>query len=138
MWSLVSLVLPVLVPSWRFFKTVEPSPRVEWAPVGGPPWQELLPRPDRLGPTGMLARLFWNPIGNERLFMVSCAERLMQSESAHSAAQIQARVRRAAQAVEGPNDRAAQFRIVFVHRSQQGLQRDVLYTSHPFALAATS
>jgi hypothetical protein len=71
----ISLILPVLIPSWRFFKAVEPSPRVQWAADGGA-WHDYRPRPERIALARIVRRLVWNPDWNEALYMVSLAERL--------------------------------------------------------------
>ena len=74
---LLLLLLPALIPSWRFFKTVEPSPRVQWTLVqdGERKWQEFNPRPEVVSFGRMLRRMVWNPRWNEALFLVSLAER---------------------------------------------------------------
>lgn len=132
MWSTIALAIPILVPSWRFFKTIEPSPRVEWTCVGTdhpPVWQELFPRPEHVSLPQMLLRLFWNPTVNERLYMVSCAERLMETESLHSLRALQARVRAAVGDIPAQE---AQVRIVFVSRVGGTIHRETLYQSAPF------
>lgn len=75
-------LLPAIIPSWRFFDRIGPAPRLEFALVTSPDeaaceWQAVNPRPARVLPWVALARLFWNPYGNEALFLVSCAERLI-------------------------------------------------------------
>lgn len=87
----VPLLLPVLFPSWRFFKEVGPSPRVEVS-LGGGPWQEATGRPDTLGLGQMFRRLFYNADWNERLFLVSLSERLLSGEQPGAAALIEDRL----------------------------------------------
>ena len=70
---LIALLLPALIPSWRFFQTIEPSPRIEYRTDGGA-WRLANPVPRRVGPWRMLTRLFWNPARNDALYMTSCAE----------------------------------------------------------------
>lgn len=133
---LLSLLLPALIPSWRFFKTVGPSPRVEYRLIhSGQPgtWQEDRPRPQRLGLGQMLRRMLWNPSWNEQLFMVSCAERLMEEETAHSLEELNLRI---ASQLMGRADCELQFRLVFLYRNpgEDALVKEVGYESVPVAL----
>ena len=136
MWSLLNLLLPALVPSWRFFKSVEASPRVQWTldPVGmSEQWREFRPRPERLSVLQMIARLFWNPRWNESLFLVSCAERLQQEPTDHSVREIRHRIwadlNRASNLPSVP--KAFRFRLVFVQRKGSTLAEQVVYHSGP-------
>ena len=78
------LLLPALLPSWNFFDVIAPSPRIEFtllhskneSPIQ---WQEFRPRPTQLSFSKMLSRMLWNPRWNETLFVVSCAERIMEN-----------------------------------------------------------
>ena len=86
---IVRLLLPALVPSWKFFKTIEPSPRVQWRLLSKTndvvsDWQESRPRPEKVSLLTLARRLFWNPRWNENLYMVSLAERLSLDPSDHS------------------------------------------------------
>ncbi|NUH66156.1 hypothetical protein HTT03_12755 [Sulfitobacter sp. S0837] len=123
----LSLVLPVLIPSWQFFKTIEPSPRVQWARIGGggPRWQEFRPRPQRLSAAQMFKRLFYNAVWNEALFVVSCAERIEAEPTAHSITEIQ---RRIIASLPHLSDATLQFRLIFIDRNGQ----DLLYRSASF------
>ena len=80
----LALLLPALIPSWRFFDVIAPSPRIEFAMLTSPDsaavWQAFRPRPARVALSTMLGRLFWNPRWNESLFLVSCAERLVDQD----------------------------------------------------------
>ena len=83
---MLQLLLPALIPSWRFFDRIGPAPRVEFAVVNSADqsdseWSEVRPRPVRVSPGAMLGRLFWNPQWNESLYLVSCAERLLDDPS---------------------------------------------------------
>jgi hypothetical protein len=76
------LLLPAVIPSWRFFDAVSASPRVEYllsTPSGEPigEWREARPRPPSLSWPAMLRRMFWNPAWNESLYLVSLSERLL-------------------------------------------------------------
>jgi hypothetical protein len=135
MMKTVSLILPVLIPSWRFFKAVEPSPRVQWAVLdaeqtGDPDWQEYQPRPKTLSLMQMLCRLVWNPAWNDALFVVSCAERIALGPTRHSINEIEQRILReiktAGRAARGD---VFQFRLVFVHHDGSQLIEDVVFLS---------
>lgn len=140
MWTSLSLILPVLFPSWRFFRSIEPSPRLQWALEDGPAatWQPLDVRPATVPLGVMIRRLFWNPAWNETLFLVTCAERLrddMGSDAAdHSIRQIRSRLRRALPR-DPAQQRMARFRLVFVRREGHELVEQVLYVSDPFPLS---
>ncbi len=76
MLQLLSLYLPVLFPSWRFFDQLGPSPRIEVRLAGETDWRDLCARPERLGFGQMLVALVYSPDRNEQLFLVSLATRL--------------------------------------------------------------
>lgn len=124
------LLLPALTPSWRFFDSVGPSPRIEYALRDeADNWREFRPRPAVLSLRERLKRLFWNPHGNESLFLTSCAERLLENPTEHSRREIATRI--AAQLAQGQDDAPPplQFRIVLV--APEG--REVVYPSRPQA-----
>jgi hypothetical protein len=132
----LKLLLPALIPSWRFFDTIAPSPRIEFtllstAQDASGRWQEFRPRPARLSIGSMLIRLFWNPRWNESLFLVSCAERLMASPTEHSSQEILTRIE--AELVRKSIDVSAtpylQFRLVFLSREGAQLQRQITFIS---------
>lgn len=128
------LLLPALLPSWRFFKTIEPSPRVEWAvaaPAHAPTdWRPLRPRPRRVSPLSMAGRMLWNPGWNEALFLVSCAERLMEGPDTHAHEEIFRRVRAEASGdARIARQDTLQFRLVFVSRLGPQIVREVTYQS---------
>ena len=134
MWRLLNLLLPALVPSWRFFKSVDVSPRLQWTldPIGAAErWQEFRPRPKRVSVLQMIVRLFWNPIWNESLFLVSCAERVQQEPSLHSVREIRERIWADLNRVSDPPSvpEALRFRLVFVQREGSTLVEQVMYQS---------
>lgn len=137
----LSLILPVLIPSWRFFKSIEPSPRVQWALViastgTAPNWQEFRPRPKSVSPLQMLCRLFWNPVWNEFLFLVSCAERIHDHPTNHSINEIQHRIRSELVPTPQPShDTSLQFRLVFVERTDETLSETVVFLSDLFPIS---
>jgi hypothetical protein len=129
----LALLLPALVPSWNFFDVIAPSPRIEYAVLGSPDgapteWREVRPKPQHVAPAAMLGRLAWNPRWNETLFLVSCAERLMDQPTAHSEDEIFARIAADLPADAGP---WLTFRLVFVHREGDEIVREVAYLAEP-------
>lgn len=136
------LILPVLIPSWRFFKTIEPSPRVQWALVpaadnGAREWHEFRPRPLHITPFEMMWRLFWNPARNDALFVVSCAERIAEHPTRHSIDEINRRI--LSEVAHSQTDlmgRLLQFRLVFVSRTDAGISEEIVYVSDPIAALA--
>ena len=100
---------PVLLPSWRFFDTIGPAPRLEWAcaPRGAAAdapvlWQEFRPLPERRGLAAVLASLVWAPRRNQTLFLLGCAEHLLQAPSAALETRLLSAMRDAALAGELP------------------------------------
>ena len=82
----VRLLGPVLVPSWRFFDVVGPSPRIEYgfqltADVAPACWHRLEFAPLAVSLTQMLLRLFFNAQRNDMLYLVSCCERVLEGAS---------------------------------------------------------
>jgi hypothetical protein len=137
------LLLPAIIPSWRFFDAVTASPRLDYALLASAdgtdgPWQEFQPRPAILTLGTMLRRLLWNPQWNETLFLVSLAERLMTSTSAqtelHSEQELLLRVARHLDlhAACRP-DAYLQIRLRFVGRtgSDEQIHSQVMFVSRP-------
>ena len=137
-----SLLLPALIPSWRFFDTITASPRIEFALLKtadevADEWQEFRPRPAHLTLASRLKRLFWNPRWNESLFLVSCAERLMENPTQHSLQEIKNRIQ--AECHRHKIDTTAtpcfQFRLVFVERHDKHLRKHMTYLSAPHSFS---
>lgn len=94
---ILRLFLPAILPSWRFFDVIAPSPRIQFSLLNTATdtsrnWQEFRPRPKRLSFMKMLSSMAWNPEWNEALFMLSCAERLIDQPTAHSENEIMNRI----------------------------------------------
>ena len=138
--QMLFLLLPALIPSWRFFKTVEPSPRVQWTCIdeGARQWQEFYPRPDTVSPLRMLRRMVWNPHWNEALYLVSLAERQTIAPSEHSKREITRRVADLLLRLAYKPDTSFQFRILYVYRDCDGLRQTVTYESPITMLEAVS
>ncbi len=132
----IKLLLPGLIPSWKFFKAIEPSPRVQWcmmdeAAQSCTDWQEYRPRPTHISAGSMLRRIFWNPNWNEALYMVSLAERLSLSSSTHSRDEIFKRLKLQlirTNAIDAGRP-CLQFRLVFVLREGTELVQQITYLS---------
>jgi hypothetical protein len=129
------LLLPALIPSWNFFDVIAPSPRVEYAlrpakDEAPADWREFRPRPAAVPVPTMLGRLLWNPRWNQTLFVVSCAERLVDDPSDHSQDEI---FRRIAVDLANGSDAPAwlSFRLVFLGRQGEAIEREVLFQSAP-------
>lgn len=145
---MLKLLIPALLPSWRFFDFIAPSPRVQFALLnnGGATeleWQEFRPRPAQLTFWHMLGRLFWNPVWNESLFLVSCAERLMEQPTVHSENEILKRIRHELMNTPGASVSGAtslQFRLLLVQRQGSTLQESVVFHSRvePLSMPATA
>ncbi len=144
----VGVMVPVVVPSWRFFDVIAPSPRLEYRWMQNrqderQPWQEYRPRPASMSVRRMLWHLLWNPRWNEGLFMVSCMERWMESGDPVAWHEITTRLEqevRAQRARASDMERDAegqywQFRIILIQREGEQLLRDVVVLSPVYGLA---
>jgi hypothetical protein len=134
----LALLLPALIPSWRFFARVVCSPRVEFAVLGSkdeaPHWQEFRPRPAQVPFHIMLGRLFWNPRWNESLFLVSCCERFLDREAPRCVAEILVRIRAELRRSRSRGSVAAPYirmRVVLLSRDGDRLLREEVYRSPP-------
>jgi hypothetical protein len=95
--KLLTLVLPILFPSWRFFSSIGPSPRIELGfstnakelPLQ---WIAFRPLPKTLSFKQHLLRLVHNPQWNELLFINSCAERVFETGEIFYREEIAARL----------------------------------------------
>ena len=95
--KMLKLILPVLFPSWRFFSSIGPSPRIHIAFSNNDHdepthWQEFRPIPQKLSFKEGVFRLFHNPRWNETLYINTCAERLFESYSDMREQEIMRRV----------------------------------------------
>ncbi len=133
----LKLLLPALIPSWNFFDTIAPSPRIEYALLDDPhaaaAWREFRPRPAHLSFGQMLLRMVWNPRWNESLYLVSCAEQLMANPTAHREREIMERIKAENADASVP---WLQFRLVFVSRQGEGTRKDIAFTSPVYRTGA--
>jgi len=137
----LKLLLPALIPSWNFFDIIAPSPRIEFSLLNSEnenalEWTEFRPRPAHLSFVQMLKRMLWNPGWNESLFLVSCAERIMENYTPHSENEILKRIKR--DIFHDQKKTTAthlQFRLLFIQRQESILKKEVLFTSRIQALS---
>lgn len=127
------MLLPALFPSWRFFDVIAASPRIEFTLLNvaddvSNGWQEFRPRPAKLSYATMLKRLFWNSRWNESLFLVSCAERIMMQPTEHSQQEIFSRIRADLER-NSITTTYLKFRLVFISRDGDTLQKEILFVS---------
>ena len=134
----LKLLLPALLPSWRFFDAIAPSPRIQFTLLCAEnetprEWHEFRPRPAQLSFLQMLGRMVWNPEWNESLFLFSCAERLMEYPTKHSEDEIMKRIlKELSGKVSNTHVMAAthlQFRLLLVQRQDSQLQQKVTFHS---------
>jgi hypothetical protein len=129
------LLAPALLPSWRFFDRITASPRIEFtcpaaAEEAADSWQEFRPRPQSLSLGAFLCRLVWNPRWNETLFLVSCAERLLENPTEHSITEISSRIAAALDSATPEGGTAFfRFRLVLIRREGNALRREIAYVS---------
>ena len=135
------LILPILFPSWRFFKSIDASPRIQWAgynptQADHPEWAELSPRPQSRSLWEIVRSLVFNPERNEALYLVSCAERIADSPTSHFVAQIEERVRCYVSGRSGDLCVAqARFRLVFIEIRDERYFEEIVFTSDPFDIS---
>lgn len=128
------MLLPALFPSWRFFKQVGPSPRVEYRILlegQKSEWRESHPVPKHVGLARMARRMFWNPARNTQLYMVSLSERLVSGLVDHSEAELNRLIAEKIKEDIGQ----MQFRLMFKHPEGDSIVGTVVYESHPVDLA---
>ena len=133
MFGLFKLIVPVLVPSWRFFDVIGPSPRIEYQIADGP-WVPLRPKPARIALQRHVLRLFHNPHGNRSLFLTACAERVLEQPTDHGAKQILRAIAQDADPADG--DAEVRFRLLLATRhTPHDVSSAVAALSSPIALA---
>lgn len=132
----LKLLLPALIPSWRFFDVIAPSPRIQYALLNAKDeepseWREFRPRPERVSFLQMLMRMLWNPLWNESLFMVSCAERLLEQPTLHSEDEILKRIEAQLKGdkAHDVNGVHLQFRLLVVRREGSQILQEPVFQS---------
>jgi len=139
---MIKILLPILFPSWRFFSSIGPSPRIEVgfaADKNSEPqeWLPFRPLPKRVNFTLGLQQLFHNPLWNEFLYINTCAEYLFESYSAFREREIGQRLVAAVINKEIIVDAEFQylmFRIRALEFETGRVRDDLVFVSRPFAL----
>lgn len=139
---MLKLLLPVIFPSWRFFSSIGPSPRVQFTflekETDEPSvWQEFRPKPARVSFLQGLHRLLHNPQWNETLYINTCAERLFEEYSAMREQEIMRRILASVNCGEitaKSNDMFLQFRISVIVREGNEITDSVIFASKPALL----
>lgn len=139
---MLKLLLPILFPSWRFFSSIGPSPRIELAFVvekNAEPqvWLPFRPLPERLGFAAGVWRLLHNPDWNERLYINSCAEHLFAGPDDFYVQEIAGRLLNAVRNREmtvDDNCRYLLFRIRALELEVGQLRDERVFVSRPFLL----
>lgn len=137
MLNTLKLLLPALLPSWRFFDFIAPSPRIQFTVLDSlddvpTNWTLFRPRPASLSFAQMLRRMVWNPWWNESLFMVSCAERIVEQSSQHSEDEILKRIQHdldPSSVSASHEGRYLQFRLLMIQRVDDELVEEVVFHS---------
>jgi len=135
MFHLFKLLLPAILPSWNFFDVIAPSPRIQFSLLDSKnkivaDWSEFRPRIKNLSLKQMFLRIFWNPVWNESLFMLSCAERIMENPTEHSELEILDRIKR--DLLNNPtinSDLQLQFRLEVIERQNNKLIQTICFHS---------
>lgn len=125
----LKLLLPALIPSWNFFDIIAASPRIEFCTLdsvdaSADNWLAYRPRPAHVSFWRMLARMVWNPYWNESLFLMSCAERLLEYPTLHSEMEILNHIRDS-QMRAGQLDGYIRFRLILIQREGDELTSEL-------------
>lgn len=139
---MLKLILPVLFPSWRFFSSIGPSPRIEvgFATQSDSTPPEFIPvftLPEKVSPLSSFVRLMHNPEWNERLYINTCAEYLFETHSEFHEQQIAQRLLIAIQSrkiIAPESTHHMVFRIRTFVADEGRPQNDVIFISRSFAL----
>lgn len=139
---MLKLFLPVIFPSWRFFSSIGPSPRIHYAFLKNESdepqeWQEFRPRPERVSFKEGLCRLFHNPHWNETLYLNTCAERLFEGYSEMREQEIMKRILatvNANQITLESKDKYLIYRISAIIREGQAITQPVTFVAKPILL----
>lgn len=128
----IKLLLPALIPSWNFFDIIAPSPRIQFALLNSDHsvislWQDFRPRPEKVTFLQTFKRLLWNPRWNESLYLVSCAERIMDNYTTHSENEILNRINNDLQLKTAAS--YLQFRLVYIQKVGGELKKEVTFIS---------
>jgi hypothetical protein len=135
--NMLKLFLPILFPSWRFFSSIGPSPRIHIAFSNNENddsvnWQEFRTIPQSVSFKEGLLRLFHNPRWNETLYINTCAERLFEAYSEIREQEIMRRILTTIQSGEinpDANSVYVRFRISAVIREGKVVTQPITFVS---------
>lgn len=144
----LQLLMPVLLPSWRFFDRIGPAPRIDYcvhcsqaslsSSLSPPIWHALPLTLQHVSVRMTLMQLFFNPSRNDLLYLLSCCERVLEDGRNHAQREILLRVTTHATQqglLEENATTLLQFRIREVQRIDAKLVDAVMFESTPIALA---
>lgn len=143
---MLKLILPVIFPSWRFFSSIGPSPRIQLAFLQHEKdqpqqWQDFRPQPARITLTQGLLRLFFNPQWNETLYINTCAEHLFEAPSLMREQEIMQRLLAMlgkGEVAADSNARYLVFRVNALVRDAHKITQAVVFISRPALLKGTA
>ena len=131
----VFLLLPAVIPSWRFFDEIAPSPRLEYAVFDDMDketynWRELQLNDDKISIIDLIKRLFYNSARNHSLYIMSLSERIAGEDCAHAKKEVLRIVKLKLQQLYGsPEARFFRYRLVFKLRVGSKIERHVYFMS---------
>jgi hypothetical protein len=139
---MLKLILPVIFPSWRFFSSIGPSPRIHYAFLQNEndepqEWREFRPHPLKVSFWEGICRLFHNPHWNETLYINTCAERLFEGYSEMREQEIMKRILAAVSAKTIIGDSQSNYltyKISAVIREDQVITQPVTFVAKPVQL----
>jgi hypothetical protein len=142
---MLKLLLPVIFPSWRFFSSIGPSPRIHFAFLQNEndepdTWQEFRPRPAKVSLKNGLWRLLHSPEWNETLYINTCAERLFEGYSEMREREIMRRILAAIHSGEIRAEAAkpyVTYRISAVMREGQVIGQQVTFVATPVLISVS-
>jgi len=131
----LSLLVPALMPSWRFFDVITAAPRIEVShlatPDATPIWAPFRPKPQRSGVAASIGRLLWNPDGNATLYLNACVERVAEGCEGPYLDHISAAVR----SEMGGSGGWVCFRLCLRYRDGSEIVEDVIHQSPALPLS---
>lgn len=146
--SAMKLLLPALFPSWNFFDVITPSPFIQFSLLKSSgqtkqEWHMFRPLPKHLSFMTMLRRIFWNSQQNETLFLLSCAEKLIENSNVQDLQfceeEILKRISKDLHYNKYKFDMAKetyiQFRLVFVTQENTNASKNVVFISRSHSLS---
>lgn len=130
------LLLPIFIPSWKFFNRIAPSPRIEFALLKSEKeescnWQELILRPKQISTINFIKSIFYNPDWNDSLYIMNCAERLVLDPTEYCIQEIMKRIEADLEKKSADLETTPylQFRLIVISREANELQKEILFTS---------